>query len=146
MKVSSIRSAAKFRQTVLVIDDQPTVLDIHVAVLKSLKMNLKIYTMTDPIEAIKWMINKQVDLIITDFSMHNMNGMEFVQIIKNSGGDMLIPIIVVTVLKNQKVLHELLSAGVSACLQKPVDAQELARTSRLLLNKSDRQYSQSLLG
>ena len=39
MKVSSIRSAAKFRQTALVIDDQTTALDIHAAILKSLKMN-----------------------------------------------------------------------------------------------------------
>ena len=34
MNISNIRSAAKFRQTVLVIDDQSTVLDIHVAILK----------------------------------------------------------------------------------------------------------------
>lgn len=146
MKVSSIRSAAKFRQTVLVIDDQPTVLDIHVAILKSLKMNLKIFTMTDPIEALRWMRNKQLDLIITDFSMHNMNGMEFVQTIKNSSDDILTPIIVVTVLKNQKIHQELLSAGVSACLQKPVQAQELANISKLLLKKSDHLYSESLLG
>ena len=143
MKISSIRSAAKFRQTILVIDDQPTVLDIHVAILKSLKLNLKIVTMTDPVEALKWLCNKQVDLIITDFNMHHMNGIEFIQAIKNSHDDLSMPIIVVTVLKDEKIHQELLSAGVSACLNKPVQTQELARISRLLLEKSERLYSQS---
>ncbi len=144
MKISSIRSSPKFRQVVLVIDDQPTVLDIHVAILKSLNMNLRIVTMTDPVEALKWMSNKQVDLIITDFSMHHMNGIEFVQTIKNSSCDMLMPILVVTVVKSEKILQELLLAGVSACLQKPVQTQELANISKLLLEKSDHHYSQSL--
>lgn len=145
MNISNIRSAAKFRQTVLVIDDQSTVLDIHVAILKSLHMNLKIVTMTDPIEALKWIVNKQVDLIITDFSMHNMNGIEFVQTIKNSCGDKSMSIIVVTVLNNKKIHEELLLAGVSACLHKPVQTKELANISKFLLEKSDCYYSQSSL-
>lgn len=146
MKISSIRSSAKFRRVVLVIDDQPTVLDIHVAILKSLKMNLRIVTMTNPVEALKWMSNKQVDLIITDFSMHQMNGIEFVKTIKDSCGDKLMPILVVTVVKNQKIHKELLLAGVTACLQKPVQTQELANISKLLLEKSDHIYNQSLSG
>lgn len=34
MTVSSIRSAQKFRQTALLIDDQSTVLDIHAAIFE----------------------------------------------------------------------------------------------------------------
>lgn len=146
MNISNIRSATKFRQTVLVIDDQLTVLNIHVAILKSLKMNLNIVTMTNPIEALKWIGNKQVDLIVTDFSMHQMNGMEFVKTIKSSSGDLTIPIIVVTVLNNKKIREELISAGVYACLDKPVQTQELAEIAKFLLEKSDHHYSQSLSG
>lgn len=105
MSVSSIRSAPKFRQTVLLIDDQTTVLDIHAAILKSLKMDLKIVKMTDPVEALHWMQNKQVDLIITDFRMHEMDGMQFVQAIKDAAHDLWRSIIVVTVLKDE-ALHK----------------------------------------
>jgi two-component system, chemotaxis family, chemotaxis protein CheY len=142
MSVSSIRSASKFRQTVLLIDDQPTVLAIHSAILKSLKLNLKIVTMTDPLEALEWMHNKQVDLIVTDFRMHQMNGMQFVEAI-NRADDHTPPkaIIVITVMKDIKTHQELISAGASACLTKPVKAEELADMARKLLKQSELIYN-----
>lgn len=146
MSISSIRSARKFRQTALLIDDQSTVLDIHAAILKSLKMNLKIVKMTDPIEALEWMQNKQVDLIITDFRMHQMDGMQFVQAIKNACNVLWHSIIVVTVIKDQTTHQELIAAGASACLTKPAQTQELASIAKTLLEESKHHYSNTSLG
>ena len=145
MKVSDIRSATKFRQTALLIDDQPTVLDIHAAILKSLKMNLKIVKMTDPIEALDWMQNKQVDLIITDFRMHRMDGMQFVLAIKKSCNILLSSIIVVTAIKDKTIHEELLAAGAAACLTKPAQTQELATVAKALLEQSKQHYSLGLI-
>ncbi|MES2580775.1 MAG: response regulator [Pseudomonadota bacterium] len=144
MSISNIRSATTFKQTALLIDDQPTVLDIHAAILKSLKMNLKIVTMTNPVEALAWMKNKQVDLIITDFRMHQMNGMQFVQAIKNTSNVLTRSIIVVTVLKEVSIHQELLAAGASACLTKPVQTLELAKIAKQLLEQSKEYYSVGL--
>jgi CheY-like chemotaxis protein len=144
MSISSIRSAKKFRQTALLIDDQSTVLDIHAAILKSLKLNLKIVKMTDPVEALEWMKNKQVDLIITDFRMHQMDGMEFVRAIKNVGNDLLRSIVVVTALKDESIHQELLAAGAAACLTKPAHTQELATIASSLLEQSKQHYSLAL--
>jgi two-component system, chemotaxis family, chemotaxis protein CheY len=144
-KVSSIRSAPKFRQTVLLIDDQPTVLDIHTAILKSLKMDLKIVTMTDPVEALAWLQNKQVDLIITDFRMHQMDGIQFVQALKNADNVLTHSIVVVTVLKDQTTQQELIAAGASACLTKPVQTQELAKVAKNLLEQSKIYYGLGLI-
>lgn len=143
-KVSNIRSAAKFRQTALLIDDQPTVLDIHAAILKSLKMDLKIVKMTDPIEALDWMQNKQIDLIITDFRMHQMDGMQFMLAIKKACNILLNSIVVVTVLKDKTIHQELLSAGAAACLTKPAQTQELATIARTLLEQSKQLYNSGL--
>lgn len=141
MKVSSIRSAAKFRQTVLIIDDQSTVLDIHAAILKSLNMNLKIVCMANPVEALEWTKNKQVDLIITDFRMHQMDGMQFIKTINSVGDGPPRPIIVVTVLKDIKIHQELLTAGASACLTKPVQTEKLSKVARHILEQSQKFYS-----
>jgi CheY-like chemotaxis protein len=143
--VSNIRSATKFRQTVLLIDDQSTVLDIHAAILKSLKMNLKIVTMTDPAEALAWLQNKQVDLIITDFRMHQMDGMQFVQALKNAENVLAHSIVVVTVLKDQATHQSLISAGASACLTKPVQTLELAKVAKTLLEQSKVYYGLGLI-
>jgi two-component system chemotaxis response regulator CheY len=145
MSVSSIRSARKFRQTALLIDDQSTVLDIHAAILKSLKMDLKIVKMTDPVEALEWMQNKQVDLIITDFRMHHMDGMQFVQAIKNACNVLWHSIIVVTAIKDQTTHKELVAAGASACLTKPAQTRELASIAKTLLDQSRNHYNSALL-
>ena len=145
MSISNIRSATNFKQTALLIDDQPTVLDIHAAILKSLKMNLKIVTMTNPVEALQWMQNKQVDLIITDFRMHQMDGMQFVQAIKNTSNVLTRSIIVVTVLKEVSIHQELLAAGASACLTKPVQTQELSKIAKNLLQQSKVYYGLGLI-
>jgi len=145
MSVSSIRSARKFRQTALLIDDQSTVLDIHAAILKSLKMDLKIVKMTDPVEALEWMQNKQVDLIITDFRMHQMDGMQFVQAIKDACNVLCHSIIVVTAIKDQTIHQELLAAGASACLTKPAQTQKLATIAKTLLENSRDKYSGAVL-
>ncbi|MBC7757091.1 MAG: response regulator [Bdellovibrio sp.] len=139
-KVTSIRNAPKFRQTVLLIDDQPTVLEIHTAILKSLKMNLKIVAMTDPIEALIWLQNKQVDLIITDFRMHQMDGMQFVQALKGADNLLMHAVVVVTVLKDKTTQQELIAAGASACLTKPVQTLELAKVVINLLGQSKLDY------
>lgn len=141
MSVSSIRSASKFRQTALLIDDQSTVLDIHAAILKSLKMDLKIVKMTDPVEALEWMKNKQVDLIITDFRMHQMDGMQFVQAIRNACNVLWHSIIVVTAIKDKTIHEELIAAGATACLIKPAQTQDLIKIARDLLEKSKNHYS-----
>jgi CheY-like chemotaxis protein len=141
MNVSSIRSAPKFRQTALLIDDQAMVLDIHAAILKSLNMDLNIVMMTDPVEALNWMKNKQVDLIITDFRMHQMDGMQFVQTIKNACHVLWHSIIVVTALKDKTIHQELLAAGAAACLSKPAQTRELANIAKQLLDQSKHHYS-----
>ena len=144
-KVSHIRSAPKFKQTVLLIDDQPTVLNIHAAIIKSLDMDLNIVTMTDPSAALAWLKNKQVDLIITDFRMHQMNGMQFVQALKNAENVLTHNIVVVTVLKDQTTHQELIAAGASACLTKPVQTQQLAKIAKNLLDQSNIYYGLGLI-
>jgi CheY-like chemotaxis protein len=145
MSISNIRSAPKFRQTALLIDDQTTVLDIHAAILKSLKMDIKIVKMTNPVEALEWMKNKQVDLIITDFRMHQMDGMQFVQAIKQSGHAPWQSVIVVTALKDTTIHQELITAGAAACLTKPAQTHELASIAKKLLEQSKQHDSLGLV-
>ncbi|MFT7227537.1 MAG: CheY-like chemotaxis protein [Methylophilaceae bacterium] len=73
MIISGIRIAEKFKQTVLIVDDQTVALNINQAILEALKLNLNTVTMRNPVEALKWVKNKQIDLIATDFK-YGRNG------------------------------------------------------------------------
>lgn len=141
MIVTDIRTARTFKPTVLIIDDQPTVLEIHQAIIKSLHANLNIVTMTNPIDALNWAKRKQIDLVITDFSMHQMNGMQLMQAIHQTHPAVAPSIIVITVIKDKALHKALISAGATACLTKPVEVISLKKVVMFLLNKSKQPYN-----
>ncbi|HMC12921.1 MAG TPA: response regulator [Gallionellaceae bacterium] len=140
MAIRDIRSASSYRQTVLVLDDQPVVLAIHAAVLRSTALDLHIVAMTNPLDALEWIRQKQVDLIITDYRMLQMDGILFVNAVRRSRNEPTQPIIVVTALNDKKVHQRLLAAGVSACFVKPASATKLSMISRTLLENNRKHY------
>ena len=142
--VRDIRSSTNFKQTVLIVDDQSIALNIHRAILESLKLNLNIVTKTDPFEALEWSKNKQIDLIITDFSMGGMNGLDLIQLINSVHKDKLIPVVIITVLKSKHLHKRLIKAGVSACITKPVSTNSLSNITRFLLQRSKDFYNNQL--
>jgi CheY-like chemotaxis protein len=101
--------------------------------------------MTNPIKALEWMKNKQVDLIVTDFSMLHMDGMQFVQTINKANNETPTPIIVVTVFKDDLLYQQLIDSGAAACLSKPVNPRDLAEMARFLLEKSKQFYTHQQL-
>ena len=140
MSIRDIRSAASYRQTVLIIDDQPTALAIHTAILKSAAKNLRIVAMTDPEAALEWVRQKPVDLIVTDYRMQHMDGMHFVNAVRNSRNPCMQPIILITAIKDQTIHQQLLAAGVAACLTKPARSEQLAHIARALLAERKGHY------
>lgn len=143
MIISHIRSAAKFKQPVLIVDDQTVALNIHKAILKSLELNLKIVTMTSPVDTLN-LAKKQVGLTITDFSMKEMGGMQLLQSINYTNSAKLTPIIVITVLKDKALHQQLLAAGAAAYLTKLVNSQELCNVAQFLLIKSKAFYTHKI--
>ena len=143
MIISHIRSAAKFKQAVLIVDDQTAALNIHKAILKSLKLNLKIVTMTSLLDTLN-LAKKQVGLTITDFSMKEMGGTQLLQPINYTNSAKLTPIIVIAALKDKALHQQLLAAGAAVCLTKLVNSQELCKVAQFLLNKSKAFYTHKI--
>ena len=140
MPVQDIRTALNHRQTVLILEDHLTVLEIHVAVMKVADPKLHIVAMTDPRMAIEWICKKRVDLIIADYRMKEMNGIDFVKAAKATILGNSVPIIVITAVRDVKIHQQLLAAGVLRTFKKPVDIVELITMSRQLLEKNKEQY------
>jgi CheY-like chemotaxis protein len=141
MPIRDIRSAQSYRQTILIVDDQPTVLAIHEAVIKSAVPHARIVCMTDAAAALNWLNHKHVDLIITDYRMQKMDGMHFVNALRGSSLVSRQPILVITALDDEKIHQQLLSAGVTACLCKPAHTSRLGLLARNLLTQSKLNYT-----
>jgi len=79
------------------------------------------------------------DLIITDYRMPIMDGIEFTKQIRQLHNCKDIPIIMITIIDDRSVLHNALQSGVTEFLNKPFDKIECAARCKNLLLLGKRQ-------
>ena len=82
--------------------------------------NANFYEASDGIEAIQKMKEVAADLLVTDLTMPNMNGIELMRRVATSPRLCGTPVFVVTSAGNEEQRKELFSLGVTRILSKPV--------------------------
>lgn len=73
------RSIMKKNRHVLIIDDQSTGRTILEQVIQQIADNIIVTAFADPQAALLWLDDNDIDLIVTDYRMPEMNGVEFIQ-------------------------------------------------------------------
>lgn len=121
--------------TILIIDDQLTSLRILGQLVSSIEPNTTVKTFTDPVEALQWTRHNSCDLVLTDFNMPEMNGVEFIRSYRNNQATAHTPVIMVTSIEDRSVLYDALEAGATDFLNKPVDHHECRARCRNLLTQ-----------
>lgn len=119
------------------IDDNTSNLLIIEAYAQVLGLHVKSFT--NPIEALNYLKNTECDMLITDYMMPQMNGIELVKAFREQ--DKQTPIVMVTAVGDNVALHiEALEAGVTDFLSKPIHTVMFkARLTNLLqLKKAQR--------
>jgi len=115
------------KKRILIVDDEET---IRTLLFKALKFfGYEIDTVENGMEAVKRIASKTYDLIITDYRMPKMNGLELIQRIK-----ILNPTIPVLVVTSDGPECELLKSGALACIKKPFNILELQKISQNILD------------
>jgi two-component system, response regulator RpfG len=133
MAKAQIRVLPSARNTVMVLDDQSTGRAILEQVVRSLDERVAVEGFARPVDAIVWATRHVADLVLVDYMMPDMDGIEFVLRLRDLPGYEHVPIVMVTVHDDRKVRYAALDAGITDFLTKPVDAREcLARCRNLL--------------
>ena len=118
---------------VLIVDDNATNLTLFRHLLKKLD-DIHSECFADPIEAIEWCKMNEPDLVLLDYMMPMMNGLEFIQQFRAMDGYKDIPLIMVTADTESNVRQRALEMGAHDFLNKPIDKMELlARVKNLLM-------------
>lgn len=117
---------------VLIVDDAPVNLALFEALVKRLG-GCEVSSFGDAVQALSWLNAHDVDLIIVDYMMPLLNGLDFIQSVRSKSGLETVPILMVTANDQKEVRYRALRAGASDFLTKPVDRAEFeARASNLL--------------
>lgn len=120
-------------QHVLIVDDTEVNLVLFSALVKKLE-NCVPHAFDDPFEALQWAADHPpVDLVIVDYMMPGLDGLEFMAQFQCLPGCASVPMLMITANDQKHVRYRALDSGASDYLTKPVDKVEfLARTRNTL--------------
>jgi response regulator RpfG family c-di-GMP phosphodiesterase len=95
----------------------------------------------DPEQALRWCADNIPDVVLVDFMMPGMNGVEFIRHFRSIPSCMGIPILMITANDEREIRYEALDAGANDFLIKPVDKLEfLARTKNMLALRKNQRF------
>jgi two-component system response regulator RpfG len=120
--------------TVMVLDDQSTGRLVLAEVIKSIDKKINIMMFSDPTEAIEYARSASVDLVLTDYKMPKLDGIETIRQLRRLYTYQQLPIVMTTVVSNREVLYRAFEAGASDYLIRPVDPTECRVRCQNLLN------------
>lgn len=119
--------------SVMVIDDQLTSRIILESILKSIGNNITVRSFDNAVSALSIAEEDPPDLIIADYKMPELDGVEFTRRLRAIPSCTDIPVIIVTIIDDKAVLYEALEAGATDFLNKPIDHYECKVRCRNLL-------------
>ena len=116
---------------ILAVDDEAHIL--HVVSLKLRNAGFDVLTAQDGQEALEAALAEKPDLIITDYQMPRMSGMEFCKALREHEDAGNVPIILLTARGFDVEADDLAAAGIVDVLEKPFSPREvLSRVEGLL--------------
>jgi putative two-component system response regulator len=120
-------------QTVLLVDDAATTLKVYDKILLGLPEVVTV-AHTSPLSALWWCRENEPDLVLVDYEMPEIDGIEFIQRFRQSGKSRDIPLVMITAAGDRSVRHRALEIGADDFLLKPVDHVELKARAKNLLS------------
>jgi CheY-like chemotaxis protein len=134
IKIENAKDVPRGKERILLVDDEIELVESGIRVLKW--MGYQVQGLTTPTEALEMVRDKphQFDLIISDFSMPRMNGLQLAEEIKriNPG----IPIILLSGYNSDVPRKQIKSTVINGFISKPISKNDLARVIRKVLDES----------
>lgn len=130
------RAGRTYRRTVnvLIVDDQLSARTMLRHIIEGISPDIRIADFGDPEEAMSWSETTDPDLLLLDYRMPKIDGLEFARRFRRNHVHRDVPIVLITVVGDEPVRQAALDAGVIDFMVKPIRPRELrARCRNLLL-------------
>lgn len=134
-------TSARAPQVVVIVDD-----DIFgLALLKKLVASMghvEVHTYSDPREALDWCRSHDIDVLITDYEMPGVSGVDLVTMLRAEPRTHDVPMMMITADENREIRYRALECGANDYLNKPLDAPEVRARVRNMLAVAEGQKAQ----
>ena len=119
--------------TVLIIDDS----DINLTLIRALVLkqgDCETVLFANPLKAVEWCRDHVPDLVIVDYMMPDMDGLQFIGAFRAMHGRNEIPVLMITANDQKDVRYDALMGGANDFLNKPIDRAEFGARVRNMLS------------
>ena len=122
--------------SVVVVEDNVHIMHLLAEILRGLSVS-QVEQFTNAPDALSFLREKTVDLVITDHQMDILSGIEFVHLLRNDkdSPDRFVPIIMVTGYGDVETVKEARDAGVNEFVVKPLTAKALYQRILEIINR-----------
>ncbi len=115
------------RLVIGILDDDERVLFALQAMIRTQRW--KVLVSTNPVDAQRWFVQNRIDLLLLDYHMPRMNGMEVLKILKRINP--AIPVLMLTIEENPALAKSLLMEGADDFISKPIRLADFVARMRL---------------
>ncbi|WP_229126403.1 response regulator [Halapricum desulfuricans] len=122
--------------SVLVVDDDPDVVDLTSSFLERERDEFDVRTETSAKEALSYLDDSEVDAIVSDYEMPGMDGLEFLEEVRKEHAEL--PFVLFTGRGSESIASEAISRGVTDYLQKESGTTQYSILANRLVNAVDR--------
>jgi two-component system chemotaxis response regulator CheY len=116
---------------ILIADDSESIREILSFSLSN--AGYEVLVATDGLDALKYFDGRPIDLLLTDYHMPNMNGLELTVKVRQIENYKFIPILVLTTEKQVEIMREAKDSGATGWLLKPFNTEKLLQTLRKVI-------------
>jgi len=118
---------------VMIVDDRGTARSLLEGLARSIEPGLRVESFAEPQSALDRAAQSTPDLIISDYRMPGMDGVEFTRRLRAMPRLEEVPIVIVTVVEDRQIRYQALESGATDFLTRPIDPQECRARCRNLL-------------
>jgi two-component system chemotaxis response regulator CheY len=122
---------------ILVVDDSSTVLDILSQILRSIGVRGRIDIARNGIEAWEKIQNNDYDVVISDVSMPQMDGLELKNLLRSSPKFARLPFLIISGEVSESVMAAAVTSSSDSYLCKPFSSVALKAELKQLAKKAD---------
>ena len=116
---------------ILIVDDSESIREVLAFSIAN--AGYEVLVACDGLDALKYFDGRTIDLLLTDYHMPKLNGLELILKVRQLEPYKFLPILVLTTENQLKIMKEARECGATGWLTKPFNSEKLLQTLRKVI-------------